>query len=433
MSTNSKASGLTLLFPYTKISRYSVYALAGAMDVSPALHDVPVEFYMMTNGLAKRVGQLIGEGRQVVVGISLMTMRVQEFGRLIPALRDMAGDSDALLIVAGGPHPTAEPEGTLALGADIAVQGEGETVFVELMERLVQGDDWRETRGICWRDSQGTVRKNAKPAQVNLDTYPPFPARLGKFGHIEITRGCPFACAFCQVGHLHGMRPRHRSVEAIVRSVKVMRDAGRCDYRFITPNAFGYGSPDGRELRVDAIEHLLRSVRDAAGDDGRIYFGSFPSEARPEHVRPETVALVQRYADNNTLLMGAQSGSDIMLKRCHRGHTVDDVRQAIGHIINAKMQASVDFIFGLPGETERDREETVAFMEELVESGARIHTHTFMPIPQTAFSAERPGRARGALRESLLQRLMPSGVAYGNWQEQEALARQVARQRTQGK
>ena len=152
--------------------------------------------------------------------------------------------------------------------------------------------------------------------------------RLRRIGPIEITRGCPFACGYCQTSHLLGMRPRHRSVAMIARYAGVIRQRGLRDVRVVAPDAFSYGSPDGRTLNLGALESLLAALRETLGSEGRLFFGTFPSEVRPEHVNQAALELVKRFADNDNLIIGAQSGSDKMLDRCGRGHSVADVFSA---------------------------------------------------------------------------------------------------------
>ena len=425
----SSCANTALVFLYEKVNRYSVHALAGALETRRRFDDLPVDFSADATEVLRALGHWRAEKRRVILALSFTTAMRNRIAELVRDARSAAGqagrggEDGKLLVVGGGAHPTADPLGTLRMGCDVVVRGEGEATFLELVERVVDGGDWREARGIAYLDEAGQLRETAPIGPVDLDDYPPFPTRRGKFGHIELTRGCPFACGFCQIPRLHGTHPRHRSVESVARYMGEMRLGGRTDYRFISPNAFGYGSPDGRDLNVDALRELLRAMREMAGPEGRIYFGSFPSEVRPEFVNGETVGLVRRYANNDNLVVGAQSGGDRMLEHCRRGHTVEDVRRAVSCIRRAGFQANVDFIFGLPGETEPDRDASISFMRELATMGARIHAHTFLPIPQTRFADAPPGKVDARVRAALLGTLVPSGAAYGNWREQEELAR----------
>ena len=78
-------------------------------------------------------------------------------------------------------------------------------------------------------------------------------------------------------------------------------------------NAFSYGSKDGRELNLSELENLLYSVKKLLGNKGRIFFGSFPSEVRPEHVTEETLLLAKQYINNDNLIIGVQTGSKSLL------------------------------------------------------------------------------------------------------------------------
>jgi radical SAM superfamily enzyme YgiQ (UPF0313 family) len=191
--------------------------------------------------------------------------------------------------------------------------------------------------------------------------------------------------------------------------------------RFVTPSALAWGSDDGSP-RLDAIEALLRRVREAAGPDARIWFGTFPSEIRPEHVTPEALRLLRRHVANDHLAIGAQSGSDAMLLSCHRGHGADDVRRAVRLALEAGFRAKVDLIFGLPGETPDDVEASRALAVELAGAGAEIHAHAFLPLPGTPWAGAAPGRIDGRTRELLL-RLAGKGRLSGPWRRQEEMAR----------
>jgi radical SAM superfamily enzyme YgiQ (UPF0313 family) len=142
---------------------------------------------------------------------------------------------------------------------------------------------------------------------------------------------------------------------------------------------------------LNAIRKLLLGLRACLGPKAKIIFGHFPSEVRPEHVIPETLQLLKEFADNDEIVIGAQSGSRRMLDACRRSHDVESILNAVSTARRYGYKTIVDFIFGLPGETESDLNETLAVIDEVVGLGARIHPHIFAPLPGTAFSKKSPG------------------------------------------
>jgi len=147
---------------------------------------------------------------------------------------------------------------------------------------------------------------------VDLDKHDPFPYWRRIINPLEITRGCPYGCLYCQVSYIHGMSYRHRSIEKIVFYVKEMARIGVRDYRFITPDSLSYGlTKISREPDTGLIEELLSSIHSALrGIGGRVFYGSFPSEVRPEHVNKDVVRVLRKYVNNREIIVGAQSGSN---------------------------------------------------------------------------------------------------------------------------
>ena len=111
--------------------------------------------------------------------------------------------------------------------------------------------------------------------------FPSHQKRWERFNALEITRGCVFSCRFCQTPFMFSARFRHRSVENVRWHVDRMRERGLRDVRFITPTALSYGSQT-EEPDLAAVEELLAGCREGIGPNGRVFFGSFPSEIRPE-------------------------------------------------------------------------------------------------------------------------------------------------------
>ncbi len=222
--------------------------------------------------------------------------------------------------------------------------------------------------------------------------------------------------SFLMGGHM-----RHRSIDSIVHYAELGKRIGLRILRFISPSAFAYGSIDGCTVNFDTLEAMLKAVSVIYGKT-QVYLGSFPSEVRPDQVTSETLAFVKTYCANQNLVIGAQSGSEILLQVLHRGHGVAEIIRATELTLAAGLTPNVDFIFGLPGETQKDREATLALMQRLTNLGARIHGHTFMPLVGTPLSESNPGRVDEQTRR-FLERLQGKRLEHGRWKHQEFLAR----------
>jgi B12-binding domain/radical SAM domain protein len=275
--------------------------------------------------------------------------------------------------------------------------------------------------GLALPGPGGTVRSTGGRAPVDLDRFPAFAAAHHKLGPIEISRGCPFGCPFCQTSYHLGRQMRHRSAASVARHVALLAANGVRDVRFITPNAFAWGTTGAARPDPAKLEELLVAVREALPRPGRIFFGSFPSEVRPEFVTPETVALVRRFAANRMLVIGAQSGSPAQLEALGRGHTVEDVRRAVGHAVRAGLVPYVDLIFGLPGEGGEDRRLSIALARELAAAGTVIHVHPFMPLPGTPWAGA-PARPLDPAVRRLASELAARGALHGDWRRKEGEA-----------
>jgi B12-binding domain/radical SAM domain protein len=197
---------------------------------------------------------------------------------------------------------------------------------------------------------------------------------------------------------------RHRSLDACVEAARALTDV-----RFLTPNAFAYG-PDGRSPRLEKVRRLLRGVR---REGARVWFGTFPSEVRPEFVSDEALELVVEFCANTRIHFGIQSGSDHVLGRLGRGHTVADGLSAVDRVLDHGLTPVVDLILGFPIEADAEQEETLALAEHLAARGCRVHAHRFTPLPGTPL-ASRPGRPLVPTARRRLGRLALDGNLTGS-------------------
>ena len=416
---------VAVAFVASSYNKYSICSLAGAVDSTPAVANTPLYFLSdrHTEELTGKLLDLLAKYERIFVCFSFATTNIARVCKLLGSLKKTIGSSRAVFI-AGGPHATGDWQGTLAMGFDIAAIGEAEESFPELIGALSSGLDWQKIKGIAYI-KDGTIVKTGKRDPVDLNRFAPFSLKYGKLSPIEISRGCPHACRFCQTSFIFGLKMRHRSIEEIIKYIELSKKNGTRDFRFISPDALAYGSKDGKTANLGAVENLLKEAAKITGK-GHLFFGSFPSEVRPEAVSEDALRLITCYTATKQIVMGAQTGSQRMLDLLHRGHTVGDIYKAVKLTLNAGFEVSVDFIFGLPGETEADRMLSLKMIDKLTALGAKIHSHTFMPLPGTPLADSQAGTVDAELA-IYLSRLANKGLQFGQWKKQQDLANEAYR------
>lgn len=145
-----------------------------------------------------------------------------------------------LPIIAGGPHATVAPHETLSLiGVEGVVLGEWDRAVPEYLQARRSGADYTATRGF-WFKTEGGLARNGMAQPETADEMVAVPDRslysaeeiVGPRGlvEIEITRGCRFYCAHCQMDLTAGLYEdeklvflRRRPVAALVKEIEHLR------------------------------------------------------------------------------------------------------------------------------------------------------------------------------------------------------------------
>lgn len=422
---NTEAAPTAVVWAYRRTGKHAFHVLTGALETRDDLADVPIEFANGPPAVVAALARLLAEQRRVLVGWSFYS---PDAAAMTEELRQVRGaiDDARVLHVVGGVHASAEPEAMLRAGFDLVAIGEGEQTICELVATLRAGGDVGKVPGTA-RLGDDRLQRTPRTERLQLDDWPPVALRHGRWGPIEITRGCIYACKFCQTPFLAKARFRHRSPANIAHWAGEIARAGLRDVRFVSPTSLSYGSPD-ESVNLAAVEELLARVREALGAHGRMFFGTFPSEVRPEHVTPQALQLLARFVDNDNLVIGGQSGSERVLAASHRGHDVEAIERAVRTCAEHGFKANVDFLLGLPGEEPEDIAATLALVERLTALGAKAHAHTFMPLPGTPFRKAAAGAVDADTRERL-ESFEGAGHLFGAWRKQAEIALELEQRR----
>ena len=310
----------------SKNNRNSIYALLGILETYGYFINKDVFLHnLKTNDTKSKAKK----------NYFLFSFSSNDAGENFAELKRLKKIYKKSVFICGGPHPTGAPNECLKAGFDIVVKGEAENIINDIL--------------------------NIKPLNLqickygrfaNLDDYTPFPLKDPHYSlYIGITRGCPYNCFFCQTTKIFGTRLRHRSIENILKYCEILIKNKLNDLRFVSPNAFSYGSIDGKSINYEALQNLLQSLHKLVKGKGRIFFGSFPSEVRPEFVNDDTIGLIKKYCNNKNIMIGGQSGSDRILKKINRKHSVRDIINAAAISIKYGLLPNIDILSGFSFET----------------------------------------------------------------------------------
>jgi len=187
---------------------------------------------------------------------------------------------------------------------------------------------------------------------------------------VSIMEGCSHYCTFCVVPYTRG-EEFSRPFDDIIAEIAMLAEQGVREVTLLGQNVNGYrGNMAGGEMADLAL--LINYVAAIDGIDRIRYTTSHPVELseRLIEVYGEIPELVSH------LHLPVQSGSDRILSRMKRGHTVLEYKDKVRRLreMRPNLSLSSDFIIGFPGETEADFEATMA----LIESVGFDHSFSFI-------------------------------------------------------
>ncbi len=359
---------------------YSVEQTVGTIEEDNQLSKLPLLLFDDDNELIKKS---LSFDKTIVIYLFRSVSKKEVFKEATK----LKGNS-RFILVAAGTHPSGDPQKTLEY-FDYVVVGDCEIVIRDLIKNILKGKMFPEIKGVWYKKNKRLV-SGGRAEFVDLNKIPAFAPKHGLFSPIEITRGCPYYCHFCSIPYIYGGKLRHRDIGEIIKWVKIAKKHNRRVINFLTPNAFSYGSPDGKIIKKGKIRELLKRLAEIKGVT--IIFGNYLSNIRPDFISEELMSLVKEYTKTKTVHIGGQSGSDGVLKRVNAGYTVNDVKKAVKIIKKLGFNCQVDIIFGLPEETEADRKKTLDFINFLIDQGVKPRIHAFMPLPGTPFSKKPAGK-----------------------------------------
>ena len=243
---------------------------------------------------------------------------------------------------------------------DIAVHGEGEETFAELLEALVGtfGDGptdlscLRDVAGLSYRDGDRAVRTAKRDRLVDLDAIPsPFLAGMfdvhaaagTSMAIIETNRGCPYGCTFCDWGSATLSRIRKFDLERVYAELEWCA-------RHQIPRVFLADANFGIMERDVEIAEKIAELKGTYG------FPTLVSTNYAKNTTKHLKQIVQTFVDAEILIQGLlslQSMDSTTLKTVKRSNIKTEKYDELAHEFRrAELPLFVDLMLGLPGATQ---------------------------------------------------------------------------------
>lgn len=306
-----------------------------------------------------------------------------QFGEALELAAYIRDRNPDALLVAGGPHPSYEPQETKAAGRQEQYHVKGvlsnrrdyraqdgssplfDTVIVMEGERatLQMLSDWNQGKlqSFYYGDKQDAMDLDAIPfpawdllpddhiyndgVAVMKKPYIESNIRAGKFPVMSLigTRGCPYKCTYCSTPWI-GQKPRYRSPQNIIMEMKQVMDKGVHMFKF---------QDDTYTLHKTKLRDLAMAVNAEFG------YGSFASRI---HTRVNTmddhVAESLKLMNCKVTCFGIESGSQRVLDANQKGTKVQQNTDAVKRAKEHGFYTIAFLVIGMAGETLETMRET---------------------------------------------------------------------------
>jgi len=323
--------------------------------------------------------QTIAQFHPQVIGVSVRNIDDQAMKNttfFLDQVKEVVSDCRAVsdaAIVLGGSGYSMFPDSCLEyLNADMGIQGEGESVFPALLERLQEGSDLSGLPGLylSGRGLQGnrTFLKNLDCVPLpGVDTLIPSLARDQDFWlPVQTRRGCPMNCSYCSTATIEGCLLRKRTPGKVVQWLKEWVRAGFHRFFFVD-NTFNLPPSYAKALCSEIVAARLEAVWRCILYPIRIDEGLIDKMAQ---------------AGCREVSLGFESGSEMILQGMNKRFSLQQVRQVSRLLADHGISRMGFLLLGGPGETKETVLQSLHFADSLnleavkVTVGIRIYPYT---------------------------------------------------------
>jgi radical SAM superfamily enzyme YgiQ (UPF0313 family) len=174
--------------------------------------------------------------------------------------------------------------------------------------------------------------------------------------NLQVTRGCPFACDFCEITSLLGHKVRMKDTHQVIQELEVLYNLNwRGSVAIVDDNFIGN--------RKETKDNLLPAVRKWMQEHN--YPFSFSAQTSINLADDKELLLLMIGAGFTSTFIGIESPDEISLEECHKVQNKNrDMLQSIKKIQKGGMQVSGGFIVGFDSDTSTVFQRQIDFIQQ---------------------------------------------------------------------
>ena len=298
-----------------------------------------------------------------IVGITMNTYQTRSAREVSRAVKKV---SKQILVVTGGPHPSALKLETLRQfpDIDVVVCGEGEETFMEIAD----GRPLAEIQGICYGDTMNPTRPFIQDfdyiPRPNLDLvggiegmkrfHGPYPNGAMPSMFIMASRGCFGRCKFCNTPVFWGSRVRTRKPEAVVSEIEWLHRMYGIREIYFQDDTF-----NANKQWAETVLNLIVTKGLNKNISYRLCF-----RVNKTLIDKELLRLAKR-ANVWLIFYGTENGNQEMLKAMGKNVSIEETERAFRLTHEAGIKTITSFLIGNVGETRKTVYDSIALAKRL--------------------------------------------------------------------
>lgn len=341
-------------------------------------HDVECEFRQFSHVSGTPLDpQALGELLNVDADVLAVGCMINGLPLLIMALADVRLNCPLLL---GGPGFQGIGEDLLDIvpQATAVAVGEFEGAVWPAIQFLT-GSGRPEDAPNLYIRSHGVVQRTGSSSRIrDLDALP-FPAYdmvdLSSYQGVPAiaSRGCPYECSFCDVAPAWGRRNERYSVGRVLEDLDALHDkfgvseVGFVDDLFVLNRKWVYDFCRRKIAQRNTVRWHCTG-----------------------HVNLMDAPLTDLMAEAGcaSIYIGAESGSDEVLKQIRKNFDSADIVRAARTIRDSGVALSTNFLWGFPFEGVSEMVQTLSLIDELNDLGAKTSLMMLAPLASSPIYQE---------------------------------------------